>query len=82
MNVISEYIFYIDLVNDTTYCNKGYAEEFIGDFKWETIGKPYKNVSHDYSIYNIGRLDDYNDINGKKNIVYEAEFKNIMVSLY
>lgn len=75
LNVISEYIFYIDLVNDTTYCNKGYAEEFIGDFKWETIGKPYKNVSHDYSIYNIGRLDDYNDINGKKNIVYEAEIK-------
>lgn len=75
LEAIPEYIFYRDLDGKTLYCNKGYAEEFIGKRKSDIIGESYKNLIDDKKAYNIGKIKDHEVINTGKSVVYDMNIK-------
>lgn len=75
LDSIPEYIFYRDINGKNLYCNRSYAEEFLGRRKSEVIDKSYKDLIDDKKLYNIGRIKDYEVINRKQNVVYEMYVK-------
>lgn len=75
LDSIPEYIFYRDINGKNLYCNRSYAEEFLGRRKSEVIDKPYKDLIDDKKLYNIGRIKDYEVINRRENVVYEMYVK-------
>lgn len=75
LDSIPEYIFYRDINGKNLYCNRSYAEEFLGRRKSEVIDKSYKDLIDDKKLYNIGRIKDYEVINRRQNVVYEMYVK-------
>ena len=71
LDAIPEYIFYRDLDGKNLYCNRSYAECFIGKPKSDIVGKSYSELINDKKIYNIARIKDHEVISTRKNVVYE-----------
>ncbi len=75
LDAMPEYIFYRDLDGRSLYCNKSYAEDFIGKQKSDIIGKLYSELINDKKAYNISRMKDHEVISTRKNVVYEMDIK-------
>lgn len=54
LDTIPDYIFYRDLEGKITYCNKGYADNFIGKPKHYIYGKTCEELNVLYPYFNIG----------------------------
>ncbi|RDY26295.1 PAS domain S-box protein [Romboutsia weinsteinii] len=71
LDMIPDYIFYRDLEDKNIYCNKSYANEFIGKTQEEILGKTYNTLNILPKLSNIGRVRDSEVINNKKPVIYD-----------
>lgn len=71
LDLIPNYIFFRDLEGKNIYCNKSYAEEFIGLPKEEIYGKDYDDLHMLKQILDVGKSKDKELIESKKEVHYE-----------